>query len=44
MLHLMCFYKEEIRVLIILRCLIKRRETFFTMSVNGVIRSTRYCE
>jgi hypothetical protein len=31
------------RVLIILRHLIKRRETFFTRSVKGAIRSTRCC-
>jgi hypothetical protein len=34
MLHLMSCYKEEIRVLTILRCLIKRRETLFTRSVR----------
>jgi hypothetical protein len=40
-LWLMCCYKEETSVLIILRRLIKHRETFFTRSVNGVIRNTR---
>jgi hypothetical protein len=40
---LMCCFKEEIRVLIILRCLIKRLESCFMRSVTGVIRSTRCC-
>jgi hypothetical protein len=35
--------KKEIRVSIILRFLIKRRETFFIKSVMGVIRSTWCC-
>jgi hypothetical protein len=35
MLHLMCCYKEESRVLIILRCLIKRGETFFYEECKG---------
>jgi hypothetical protein len=33
----------RIRILIILRHLIKRRETLFMKSVKGVIRSTRCC-
>jgi hypothetical protein len=41
--RLMCCYKEEIMVSIILRCLIKRRETFFMRSVKCVIRSTWCC-
>jgi hypothetical protein len=36
----MCYYEEEISVSIILRCLIKCRETFVTRSVKGVIRNT----
>jgi hypothetical protein len=43
MLRLMCCYKEEIRVSIIWRCLVKRGETFFNRSVKGVIRSTQCC-
>jgi hypothetical protein len=43
MLHLMCCYNVEIRVSIILRHLIKRRETFFTRSVKGDVRSTQCC-
>jgi hypothetical protein len=43
MLHMMFCYKEEIRVSIILRYLIKYQETFFMRSVKGVIRSTRCC-
>jgi hypothetical protein len=39
MLHLMCCYNIETRVLIILRHLIKRRETFFMRSVKGAIRA-----
>jgi hypothetical protein len=35
MLHQMCCYNVETRVLIILRYLIKRQETFFTRSVKG---------
>jgi hypothetical protein len=35
MLHLMCCYNVEIRVLIILRHIIKCRETFFMTSVKG---------
>jgi hypothetical protein len=41
--HLMCCYNVETRVLIILRHLIKCRETFFTRSVKGAIRSTQCC-
>jgi hypothetical protein len=36
----MCCYSVETRVSIILMHLIKRRETFFTRSVKGAIRST----
>jgi hypothetical protein len=39
MLHLMCCYNLEIRVLIILRHLIKCQDTLF-MTVKGAIRST----
>jgi hypothetical protein len=42
-LYLMCCYNVETRVSIILRHLIKCQETFFTMSVNGAIRSTQCC-
>jgi hypothetical protein len=40
---LICFYNVETRVSIILRHLIKCRETFFTRSAKGAIRSTRCC-
>jgi hypothetical protein len=43
MLHPMCCYNVETRVLIIWRHLIKRRETFFMSSVKGAIRSTWCC-
>jgi hypothetical protein len=42
MLHLMCCYNVETRVSIILRHLIKCRETF-TRIVKGAIMSTLCC-
>jgi hypothetical protein len=44
MLHLICCYEEEIKVSIILRCLIKYKKTFFMRNVNNAIRNTCYCE
>jgi hypothetical protein len=47
--ELMCNIASDVllerrnKVSIILRCLIKHRETFFMRSVKGVIRSTRCC-
>jgi hypothetical protein len=43
MLCLMYCYEEEISVSIILRCLIKRRDTFFMRSVNSMMRNTQCC-
>jgi hypothetical protein len=40
MLRLMCCYNVETSDSIILRCLIKHQEIFFTRSVKGVIRNT----
>jgi hypothetical protein len=41
--ELMCCYNVETRASIILRHLIKCRETFFMRSVKGAIRSTHCC-
>jgi hypothetical protein len=41
--ELMCCYNVETRVSIILRHLIKHRETLFMRSVKGAIRSTWCC-